>query len=257
MFFNQADAANPRVWIPIPGLKKLALSLIPPVSPLFSLVIGFVLIASVIQFVPMAAESRHARLSGQRLSKSAAEVSLLVLGCLYIAVPAGVWIISRTVKPLFVQKYMIPGALGWCILLAYLCSRIVEPQEGEWVRVSVRMGSRALLLALTAILLVHPITSAWTMPKNEFPGVSDGKYGYSDLPIVTSFSHDFMKRFHYSPERQRYFFFLDWEAALDTKSRRPSTWEYKTKDALKREYHEVFDANIVQVWDFLRTHDRF
>jgi hypothetical protein len=257
MFFNQADAGNPRAWIPMPGLKSLISSLIPSVSPFFSLVIVFVLIASIIQFVPMAAESRHAWLSEQRLSKSAVEASLLVLACLCIAVPAGVWIISRTVKPLFVDRYMIPGALGWCILLAYLCSRIVLPPEDERVRTSVRMGSRALLLALTAILLVHPITSAWTMPKKEFPGVSDGKYGYSDLPIVTSSSLDFMKRFHYSPERQRYFFLLDWEAALDTKSRRASTGEYKTKDALKREYHEVFDANIVQVWDFLRTHDRF
>jgi uncharacterized membrane protein YsdA (DUF1294 family) len=256
-FFNQADAGNPRAWIPIPGLKSLTSSLIPSVSPLFSLVIVFLLIVSVIQFVFMAADSRHARLSEQRLSKSAAEVSLLVLGCLCIAVPVGVWIISHTIKPLFVERYMIPGALGWSVLLAYLCSRIVGHPAGEWARVSVRMGSGALLLALTAILLMHPITFAWTMPKNKFPGVSDGKYGYSDLPIVTSSSHDFMQRFHYSPERQRYFFLLDWEAALDTKRRRPRTWEYKTKDALKREYHEVFEGNIVQVWDFLRTHDRF
>jgi hypothetical protein len=256
-FVNQADAGNPRAWIPIPGLKSLISSLIPSVSPLFSLVIVFLLLVSVMQFVFMAADSRHARPSEQRFSKSAAEVFLLMLGCLCIAVPVGVWILSRTVTPLFVHRYMIPGALGWCILLAYFCSRIVGDPEGECARVSVRMGSRALLLVLTAILLMHPIIFAWTRPKNKFPGVSDGKYGYSDLPIVTSSSHDFMKRYYYSPERQRYFFLLDWEAALDVKSRRSSVGEYKTKDALKREYHEVFEGNIVQVWEFLRTHDRF
>jgi hypothetical protein len=119
------------------------------------------------------------------------------------------------------------------------------------------MGSTVLLLALMAILLMHPITYAWNVPKEHFPGVNDGKYGYSNLPIVTPFSHDFMKRFHYSPERQRYFFLLDWEAALDIRSWRVSPQMYKVMDALKRDYHKVFDGNIIQIWDFLRMHDRF
>jgi hypothetical protein len=107
------------------------------------------------------------------------------------------------------------------------------------------------------VLVIHPIIRAWSLPIEQFPGANDGKYGYGNLPIVTPHSHDFMKRFHYSPERQRYFFILDWEAALDIKSGLFSPQEYKAMDALKRDYHKVFQDNIIQVWDFLKMHDRF
>jgi hypothetical protein len=77
------------------------------------------------------------------------------------------------------------------------------------------------------------------------------------LPIVTSQSHDFVKRFHYSPERRRYFFVLDWDAAVDVRSGLFGPQEHKTMDALKRDYPEVFGDHIVQSSDFLNQHDRF
>jgi hypothetical protein len=111
--------------------------------------------------------------------------------------------------------------------------------------------------ALTIILLTHPITYAWSFPNEAFPGIDDAKYGYRDLPIVTTFSHDFMKRFHYSRERKRYFFVLDWEAALDPRSGLFSPQEYKAMDALRRDYRRVYRDHIVQLSDFLTRRDRF
>src|SRR5262249_26027519 len=58
---------------------------------------------------------------------------------------------------------------------------------------------------LTIILLIHPVTRAWSLPNESFPGMHDPRYAYGNLPIVASLWDDFMKRFHYSSERTRYF----------------------------------------------------
>ena len=50
---------------------------------------------------------------------------------------------------------------------------------------------------------------------------------------------------------------MDWEAALDVRSGLSGPQEYKTMDALKRAYPEVFDDHIIQLSDFLSRHDRF
>jgi hypothetical protein len=255
-FLNQADAGNPRAWIPVPDLNQLTLALVPSASPFFSLVIMLVLVISAIQFPSKAIDSGSEQPPEEQAS-SRREVSLRILACLFLAVPLCAWIVSRTVKPLFIPRYMIPGALAWAILMAYLASRIIERGKSQLSGASGRKLSSVLLWGLTIILLAHPITYAWSLPKQQFPGVHDEKYGYRNLPIVTPFSHDFMKRFHYSPKRQRYFFILDWEAALDVKSGRFSPQEYKAMDALKRDYPKVFDDHIIQVSDFLKMHDRF
>jgi hypothetical protein len=256
IFLRQADAGHPRAWIPIPKLDNLTASLIPSVSPFFSLVILLLLVISGVQFVSMVAVNpQYSQSSKQVFPELRTEISPVMLACLFLAVPVFVWIVSHNIKPLFIARYMIPSALSWSILVAYLCSRIWLG-EAEWVGVS-RMLSALPLLALMVVLLMHPIIWAWSLPKEQFPGVNDGKYGYGKLPIVTPFSHDFMKRFHYSPERKRYFFVLDWEAALDPRSGLFSPQEYKAMDALRRDYPRVYRDHIVQLSDFLTRRDRF
>jgi hypothetical protein len=152
---------------------------------------------------------------------------------------------------------MIPVTLAWAILLAYLASRIIELGKSQLPEVWRRKRSAVVLWAFALILLVQPLTYAWSFPGESFPGMEDAKYGYRDLPIVTSQCYDFMRRFHYSPERSRYFFVMDWEAALDVRSGLSGPEEYKTMDALKREYPAVFDDHIVQLSDFLSRHHRF
>src|SRR5262245_56017722 len=159
--------------------------------------------------------------------------------------------------PLFVERYMIPVTLAWAILLAYLASRIIELGKSQLPEVWRRKRSAVVLWAFALILIVQPLTYAWSFLGESFPGMEDAKYGYRDLPIVTSQCYDFMRRFHYSPERSRYFFVMDWEAALDVRSGLSGPEEYKTMDALKREYPEVFDDHIIQLSDFLSRHDRF
>jgi hypothetical protein len=214
-----------------------------------------VLIISAIQFILKSINSRNEQL-GQALS-SAPEVSLRILAFLFSAVPVCVWIVSRTVKPLFVARYMIPVTLAWAILLAYLASNLIERVKSQLPEALGRKLASVALCALPIILLIHPLTYARSLLNESFPGVHDTEYGYRDLPIVTTHSHDFIKRFHYSPERRRYFFVLDWEAALDVRSGLFGPQEYKTMEALKRDYPEVFGDHIVQLSDFLSKQDRF
>jgi len=254
-FLNQADGGNPRAWIPVPDLTQLTLLIVPSASPFFSLVIMLVLMISAIQFVSTAINSRNKQLAQETSSET--EVSLRILAFLFLAVPVCVWIVSRTVKPLFVDRYMIPVTLVWAILLSHLASQLVERGKSQLAEALGRKLASVALCAIAVILLVHPFTYARNLLNESFPGIHDAAYGYEDLPIVTSHSHDFIKRFHYSPERGRYFFVLDWEAALDVRSGLFGPQEYKTMDALKRDYPEIFGDHVVQLSDFLSQHDRF
>jgi hypothetical protein len=255
-FLNQADGGNPRTWIPVPDLDKLILVLVPSASRVLSLVIVAALIISGIQFVSRRIIYGNGELA-QEQARSATEVSLRILAFLFLAVPLCVWIVSRTIKPLFVPKYMIPVVLAWAILLAYLASNIIERGKSLLPAALGRKLTSVALWTITIILLIHPITYARSLLNESFPGMNDAAYGYQNLPIVTSHSHDFVKRFHYSPERKRYFFVLDWDAALDVRSGLFGPQEYKTMDALKRDYPEIFGDHIVQLSDFLAKQDRF
>jgi len=254
-FLNQADGGNPRSWIPEPSLNRLIFMLVPSGSRFLSLVIILVLATSAIRFVFSAVTSRHEQLAPEQPS-SATEVSLRILAFSFLTVPLFIWIISRTLKPLFVERYMIPATLAWAILLAYLASRIIERGKSQLPEAWCRKLSPVFLWAFALILLVQPLAYAQSLDES-FPGMNDAKYGYRDLPIVTAHCHDFIQRFHYSPERSRYFFVMDWEAALDVRSGLSGPQEYKTMDALKRAYPEVFDDHIIQLSDFLSRHDRF
>jgi len=76
------------------------------------------------------------------------------------------------------------------------------------------------------------------------------------LPIVIQNSHVFLQYLHYSPERKRYFFILDWQAALNEASGLFGPQEFKNLEALARNYPDL-NAHIVYGENFLRMYDRF
>ena len=125
-FLNQADAGNPRTWIPVPLIKDLidllSLSTSSFLNPL--VVLALVLFSGLL-FLYKVYVSRSYQIDKQERPNINTEISLLVFAYAFLAVPVFVWIISRTIKPIFVDRYMIPSALSWSILLAYLSSRII------------------------------------------------------------------------------------------------------------------------------------
>ena len=266
-FLNQADAGNPRSWLQSPSLKDLIdlFSLSSSLSFFSIFILLFLILISGVKFIYQANPNRIAQESEQNYQNERAKISLLIFAYSFLLVPIFVWMVSRTIKPIFFDRYMIPSTLSWSILLAYLSSCIFEASSNHPI-ISARLiflkNSAAspifiLLLILIPILLIQPISYAKIFSKEQLPGLNDNKYGYKDLPIVAQFSHDFIRRFHYSPEKNRYFFILDWQAALDSRSGRFPPQEYKTMDALKRNYPDLFQDNILKSEVFLKKYNQF
>jgi len=269
-FLNQSDAGNPRTWIPIPVLKDLIDFLSLSLSSFFNLVLLLVLLViSGLQFIVFKADDTHSSqvepLDQQEQPNLNTEISLLIFAYSFLAVPVFIWIISRTVKPIFIDRYMIPSALSWSILLAYLSSRIIlNPLISNGIlktsRLSIFLGitqKSILLLVLTSVLIFEPISYAKSYKGRYIPGLNDNKYGYRELPIVVQASAQFIERLYYSPERHKYFFILDWEAAVDKASGLFGPQEYKHLDALKRNYPNLFQNQVVKSEDFLNMYNRF
>ena len=256
-FINQADAGNPRTWLPTPLLVDLIdLLIFPPSSFLKLVVLPFLILVSALSIILYKTEEpQTSQVERQNQQKFAPEKSLLIFSYAFLSVPVLIWIISRTLKPIFLDRYMIPTAISWSILLAYLSSRIVDNNSITSKFLAVAQKSIPLL-ALTAILLVYPIRYANSLQKEQVPGLNDNKYGDKNLPIVVQFSHDFLKRLQYSPYRNRYFFILDWQAAVDNSSGLFTPQEYKHLEALKRNYPELFH-NITKTENFLNKYERF
>lgn len=264
-FLHQIEAGKPHSWLPVPHRYDLVNYFISSFSP-FALVIATLILISSLQFIfKFQARAEASDISEGKNQNYVMEASLLIFAYAFLAVPVFTWLISRFVKPIFLERYLIPTTIGWSILLAYLSSHIISPTSYSSQIISKKTRAFGFLvnrqglflLTLTAILILNPIHYAKGSLKPLFPGIDDNKYGYSDLPIVVELSNDFVQRFHYSPQHYRYFFPLDWQAALDKESGLWSTQEYKTMEALKRVYPNIFNKNIVQSQDFLNTHDRF
>jgi hypothetical protein len=262
-FLNQADVGYPRSWISNPSVNDL-ISLLSPSFPLF---LGFNVLLLIIwlgglNFILVGKENFRGYKRSPQNHK--AEISLVIFAYSFLAVPIFVWFLSRTIKPIFIDRYMIPTTISWSILLTYFSSRIIFLDHGKKYP-NLKSSSflfkeitrRTILLVAIVALLFNPLKISISTSKEQLPGFNDSKYGYENLPIVTQFSHDFVKRFFYSPQWDRYFFILDWEAALDNESGLFPPQEYKHLDALKRNYSKYFSNHIIQSENFLETHPRF
>jgi len=273
-FLNQSDAASVRTWLPKPLLGDLAqfMTLSSPslvssdslqtLVNLFPLVL--LIITSGAQFLLWRTEGGdgyESREEGQPRPDS--EMALLIVAYTFLAVPVFIWVFSQGLKPIFCDRYMLPTALSWSILLAYVASRLLcqglpRTKEGEPLSYRLRMAAvrSFFLLPLILLLLAQPVVWAVRAAQQSTPGLYHDKVGYNDLPIVIQHSHVFLRCLHYSPARNRYFFILDWEAAVNEASGLFGPQEFANLEAIARNYPEL-QKHIVSGEDFLRTHDRF
>jgi len=262
-FLNQADAGNPRTWITTPSLIELFHLLIIDFSSLsiLNVLFLFVILISIYGLQTFFKTKNYVffRRNNQNHQSVNGEISLLIVAFIFLLVPVLVWIISRTIKPIFVDRYMMPSTFSWSIIVAHLLSRYkfnAINSERKTLKFPYRKYSLTGLLAIMMVLIINPIIYAKIFPREYLPGLNDNKYGYEDLPIVVQSSHDFVRRLHYSPQEDRYFFILDWEAALDNASGLFTPQEYKHMDALKRNYPDLFH-NVVESKFFLKTYSKF
>ncbi len=256
---RQADLNRPHSWVPVPTLGDLPGVLYggSDFYPLFLLflvaaawgLIGFNRPGKPAQTVPASPGPTPAPVSP--FSQGQGRQLLIALALIGLA-PA-FWIFSRVVpsNPLFLSRYLIGTSIGWAIVLAQLGTFVFRafavPING-WMRAT---------LAVFVVLVLSPLVTVPGPDTGGLVGDSDLAFGHADLPIVCLRSHDFLPREHYSPQAERYYFLLDWEAASAPGNSRHATVEYKILDALRRHYAGLFHHHIVDAEEFLRTHQSF
>lgn len=143
----------------------------------------------------------------------------LWVGIAVVAVAPLVFVESLVGIPVFVDRYVLPSALGWPLLVAAGLRRYSQPG---------RLHPRAAAVGLLAFVTLG--ASALVTAANresarlEIPSPSPGMDG---APIVVESAMDLLPLVVYDAERARYRFPLDWPLALDATSAPSSVQEYK------------------------------
>ncbi|MEJ7828302.1 MAG: hypothetical protein WKF91_08910, partial [Segetibacter sp.] len=263
-FLNQADVGKPRTWLPQPELLDIVNVMNISASTFFNRAILPLLLFFLLLYLLRRIDSRPNVLSGKAVLFSSSEISIIIFAVVYIAVPVFVWIFSLTIKPIFLDRYMLPTAVGWAVFFTYIFHRILppsitgfnfslKPKSPPEIRITL-----GLLLPSAALIffLITPLRQAkGFQEKGLFENLPDLKK-YSGLPVVVQSSHTFLQNLHYSPNPDKYYFMLDWQAAIDENSGTFSPQEFKHMEALKRNYPQMF-KNVVSTDNFLNKYDRF
>lgn len=263
-FLNQADAGKPRTWIPEPVVRDLLDVFNFQASPfMHQSLLVLLLLFSAFHFY-----GREAVPSTEHKSVAPARLRwhLVVYALSFIVLPLFVWLISKTIKPIFWDRYMVPSALGWVIVLAYFSSRIFSvPVSRSQQQVQVRklwhFSAPVLLYSALGIILLfclsRPILFATAFHEEVRPGSDDATGSYPDLPVVMQYSGEFLERIHYAPDPEKYYFILDWETAVNEHSGLFTPQEHKHMEAFKRNYPQLYQDNILTTEEFLSRFDRF
>jgi hypothetical protein len=85
-------------------------------------------------------------------------------------------------------------------------------------------------------------------------GISDPWYGHRELPIVSPWMNLVVPRWHYSAEGSRYYYLLDWDAAISPMSPPGENVAYKIATAFRK---YGYATNVVEAADFFRAHPVF
>ena len=199
-----AAVGRPHGWIPVPTLADLGSSLSfwlftglywqvsahPPVALL--LAGWFCAIAVVILLSFTAVWNFFTETPQQRL--------LSLVGFAFVASPLAMYLVSVTITPVFLPRYLMPAAFGIAILAAAWAERT---QAGKGIRGLVLSGL-VLLLPVAAALLAHPEG----LNVSRVDSIAGGR------PIVCDSLKDFLVMTRYSAHPSAPEFPLDWHAAL-------------------------------------------
>lgn len=262
-FLVQSDAGRPRSWLPIPLLGDF-FGLVGLASPSFVHVVfisALMLCLTLIYTLRSAAPGE----AGRHEAVYGAERSLLVLALALILPTAGTWLLSRVSRPIFWDRYLIPSIVSYSIIIAHATSLYLgsgrtperaPPVRGDSVGDGRRLIGHVVLSGFVAVLLLNPLWYAVNVERRAPAGRDDRQFGYEELPAVVEGPGGFLERWHYRPDRERYYFILDEAAAMRQESGLFGAQSYKHMDAYRRNY-ERLRANIVSSDDFLARFDRF
>lgn len=218
---GQSALGTARSWVPMPGIGIFLPAYQFGMTALPLLVLAIVMLAALERgaardataFSPPPRSTPHA---------------LFIAGGLLV-VPLLVFVISRVIRPLFIDRYMLPSVLAWGLVLAYLI-RALSPAtpaiaDDEGSRARSRGGAlvTAGWIGLCALLAAYPVLMALALPAapTGTAAIEQLRTEYRQHPdermiVAVESGIAFLPLRHAeSPEGERYFYPTDWDIALD------------------------------------------
>ena len=184
------------------------------------------------------------------VSRRAHAVALMLAGPALIAVVPLVFVISRLATPIFLDRYLLPAALGWVIVVACLAA---VPRGGA---IDDRRGRIVGLLwgFLFAVGAAYPVAQASAIPSAARPSLALDQE-LSGLPVVVESGHQFWPLRHYAADRDRVHFLLDWPTASDQAAPPGAAQQYRLMELYAREGY--LGKSVEPAESFLCTSSRF
>jgi len=252
-FLRQANVNVPSSWVPVPSWNNFSHEISEENN--FQLYFWFVPVLVAVWFFQ--------RWQSRRTISTTSTARLLtpgMIGISLIALAPLFYLISHLwpTNSIFLPRYLIPATIGWMILLAGVTVMIMRETS---------LGNHRLLPWAAVILtvfgagvsIIQAVDQRSNNPEGPYyrlyqTGVTDPWFGHRELPIVSPSMNMVVPCWHYSDERSRYYYLLDWDAAISPMSPPGENVAYKIATAFRKYGYET---NIMEAADFFRAHPVF
>lgn len=181
--------------------------------------------------------------------------AVVVVGAALIGVAFVAFAASRAVIPVFVERYMLPGVLGWAAIAAHL----VAGASGALRATPMPRGARSAFALLYCGLALYPIAFALAVPRAERPAISfetSSEGELRSLPVVVEAGHDFLPlRFYAASDPDQFRFVADTVVAGDMRNAAGAMQELRLMEVYAREGY--LGRSMVPIERFLCETNRF
>lgn len=224
---RQAQMGKPHNWLAAPVLADLVDAYLFRI-PLLPLVILAVVFLSAMRPRGTATVPATAAVANGRSDVPSPRRAMLLLAAALLFVPVGVFIISRVVTAVFLDRYLLPSTIGWAIVLCYLVRALGAGEGSRVVRWRVLPW-----LAVGTVLVLYPVygaarTHAMSRPGDAITTILRDSLGGARVPVAVEEALQFLPLEYYARGTpQAYRFVLDWDSALDPRSHLAATMQFK------------------------------
>jgi hypothetical protein len=154
---------------------------------------------------------------------------------------------------IFLPKYFSPSLLGWIIIITYYVNTTLPITQEKGYKGESTYGFKSNINFIYSTLVGGFVL--FLLLGSLYKGIHfDDIKLYDDLPVAFTKPVEFLPRAHYFPDNRRYYFILDWDAAINKHNSLNASVDYKIFSAIKIYYPHY---NIIQSNEFLSKYDRF
>jgi hypothetical protein len=259
-------AGRPHGWIFMPSITDLRTSYLFADSlpwlkffKLHSLDLGFQVVSRAAELVIYLSLAVVLLLALRRVARSGFRMvsersgALLLVAYSLLAAPMVLFVLSHLITPVFVPRYLLPSGIGLAIVLAALAEELASHAQAYGRRVLRPAG-----VAVVFFLMISPILTVLALgPASEYRGYLDVARLEQLVPadgiVVAGWEEDFVKLMRLTTHPERYYFMLDWPAALA--GPRSFVLEYHLMQAYRNSGY--YSNNIQESQAFLCSHTDF